>query len=124
MPRQPTPPAYSARFDSKAVGDHVKHLRELNGWSQGELARQAGVAKQAISNLERGTVTASLTTLAAISNAIGIDVMDVIEVGFRATDLPRRKLRSSAISLLDKLADDNLELAIRQLKALRAWQDD
>ena len=56
-------------FNSKRVGDLVKQHREYQKLSQGDLARAADVAKQAISNLERGTVVPTLPTLAAIGNS-------------------------------------------------------
>ena len=57
----PVPP-----FDSQRVGALVKEHREYKKLSQGDLAKAADVVKQAISNLERGTVVLTLTTLAPL----------------------------------------------------------
>ena len=56
-------------FNSKSVGALVKQHREYKKLSQGDLAKAADVAKQAISNLERGTVVPTMTTLRAIATS-------------------------------------------------------
>jgi DNA-binding XRE family transcriptional regulator len=54
------------------LGALVKGLREHKKLSQGDLAKAADVAKQAISNVESGTVVPTLPTLAAIGNILEI----------------------------------------------------
>lgn len=53
-----------------AVGQQVKVAREALGWSQSELARQAGMRPHAISRLEAGTVLPSLATLNRVAHAM------------------------------------------------------
>ena len=52
----------------------IKELRELNRWSQAELARQSGVAQSTISRIEAGdTVGVSLGVLEKLAKALGCD---------------------------------------------------
>jgi transcriptional regulator with XRE-family HTH domain len=70
MARQPTPGPGAPAFKAKLVGALIKQEREQNSWSQAELARRAGLAKQVISNIERGSVVGSINTLAAVAHAL------------------------------------------------------
>ena len=124
MGRQSTPSPSSPSFQAKKVGELIKTERENNGWTQSQLARQAGVAKQVVSNIERGAVTASVNTLAAVAHAIGLTIQDIIDVGFGK--LPQRELQLIATTgaLLRKLSPDGQELALRQLRAILAWEQE
>ena len=53
----------------------IKELREKKGWSQSELARRAGVKQGVLSYIESGkTKHPRSDTLAAIANALGVNV--------------------------------------------------
>jgi transcriptional regulator with XRE-family HTH domain len=50
----------------------LKELREVNGWSQAELARRAGVNQAIISRLESGTTkSVSFRNLEKLALAVG-----------------------------------------------------
>lgn len=52
----------------------VKALREMKGWSQGELSRRSGVPQSTISRLEaRGTPSIDLGNLEKLGAALGVD---------------------------------------------------
>ena len=52
----------------------LKELREVNGWSQAELARRSGVNQSAISRLESGdTQSVSFENLERLARAVGCD---------------------------------------------------
>jgi len=50
----------------------VRTCRVDRGWSQEELAFQAGLHRNYISGLERGTRNPSLTTIASLAEAFGL----------------------------------------------------
>lgn len=42
------------------IQNGIKELREERGWTQGDLAKAAGVSRQSINNIERGRYVPSL----------------------------------------------------------------
>jgi transcriptional regulator with XRE-family HTH domain len=51
----------------------LRAAREANGWSQAELAREAGVSAGAVARLERGdTLPTDWTRLARLARALGL----------------------------------------------------
>ncbi len=57
---------------------NVRLLREQRGLSLAELARQAGLAKQTLSNLEQGTGNPTVDTLFSIAAALGVPVTRLV----------------------------------------------
>ncbi|MDX3523637.1 XRE family transcriptional regulator [Streptomyces scabiei] len=60
------------------VARNVRHLRELRGLSLAGLAREAGLAKQTLSNLEQGTGNPTVDTLFSIATALGVPVTRLV----------------------------------------------
>jgi putative transcriptional regulator len=55
--------------------ERLKHARERKGWSQRELARQAGVRHALISELETGKKTDTIgSILKRLARALGVSV--------------------------------------------------
>lgn len=59
------------------LGRRVRGLRAVKGWNQGQLAREANVSPNTISNLERGG-TATLATLGAVALALGTTTAELL----------------------------------------------
>jgi transcriptional regulator with XRE-family HTH domain len=59
----------SARF-----GRVVRQLRELNGWSQEQLAEKANLNRSYLGEIERGAVIPSIVTAAKLSVALGVSL--------------------------------------------------
>jgi transcriptional regulator with XRE-family HTH domain len=57
--------------------------RRLNFWSIRELAQRANVATRTINNIELGRTTPSLATIKSLSEALGVDALEIDE--FRDT---------------------------------------
>lgn len=58
----------------------IRKLREKKGWSQSELARRAGIRQGVLSYIESGrTKHPRSDTLAAIANALGVNVDRLIK---------------------------------------------
>ncbi|MBK8158349.1 MAG: helix-turn-helix transcriptional regulator [Rhodospirillaceae bacterium] len=110
------------RFNSPGVGKLIKELREENDWSQERLASEAGLSKQAISKIERGTGEPTVSTLSALSIALGYRHDYLIEEGFGTGGGQNSKALTSATRLLAKLTPTNQHVAIEQIKALIKWQ--
>jgi len=60
--------------DAVALGQRLKTVRELNGLSQRELARRAGVTNSNISMIEQGQISPAVGSLARLLDAIPISL--------------------------------------------------
>ncbi len=56
----------------KQLGMRIAYLRKQKKWSQEDLALEANINKNYISDLERGTRNPTIKVLERISNAFGI----------------------------------------------------
>jgi transcriptional regulator with XRE-family HTH domain len=122
MARQPTPAPGAPQFKAKQFGELIKQEREQNGWTQAELARRAGLAKQVVSNIERGSVIGSINTLAAVAHALDLPMHDIINVGFGPLTHQQQVLDATVSSLIRKMKPENQKLALKQLNAILTWQ--
>ncbi len=52
------------------IGARIKHLRQINGLAQADLAERAGLTKGAISQIERNLTSPSIANLLQILNAL------------------------------------------------------
>ena len=57
----------------------LRQLRRLKGWTQRELARQAGVTEQTVVRLESGRGVPRVSTMRAIAEALGVPIRQVDE---------------------------------------------
>ena len=59
------------------LGMRIVYLRKQIGWSQEDLALEAGINKNYLSDLERGRRNPTLRVLEKIAIALGIDVSEL-----------------------------------------------
>ncbi|UWQ93814.1 XRE family transcriptional regulator (plasmid) [Aliisedimentitalea scapharcae] len=69
------------------VGAAVKNDRMLAGLTLAELSKRASVSTAMISKIERGQVSASLTTLGALAEAIGVPLINFFAGTVEKTDV-------------------------------------
>ena len=67
------------------LGRRVAELRAISGLTQGELGAKAGVSDRYLQRVERGTENLTVRTLAKLSNAFGVPLVDL----FVRPTLPR-----------------------------------
>lgn len=67
-----------ARSEAKSieVGPRLKELREQQGMSMRSLAQRSGLSANALSMIERGRASPSVSTLSKLADALGISVAD------------------------------------------------
>lgn len=65
--------------DLPSLGDHIRDARLRSGLSLRALAAEVGVSASMISQIENGKSRPSVSTLYAITNALGISVQDVFD---------------------------------------------
>lgn len=57
----------------------LRRLRAERGWSQEEMAHQAGLHRTYVSGLERGVRNPTLTVLARLAKALGVSPSALLE---------------------------------------------
>lgn len=60
------------------VGRNMKRLRDARGWSQEELADQAGIHRTYVSGVERGVRNPTVTVLEKLAVALGATLPDLV----------------------------------------------
>lgn len=61
------------------LGANVRQAREARGWSQEELAHQAGLASVQVSRIERGKREIRVTTLIKLVKALDVPPDSLLE---------------------------------------------
>lgn len=109
----------SAGDGGSPFGELLASLRSARGWSQGRLARQAGLDASAVSRLESGARLPERETVGKLADALVLPIADrdrlLAAAGFRSIALDDPLI--SELALL--LADPNLPgEAERDLRAV------
>lgn len=60
------------------LGAHIRALREAKGISQTELAHHCGFEQPNLSRIESGSSSPSVSSLLKISEALNVDIIDLI----------------------------------------------
>lgn len=63
----------------KQLGLRIKYLRSIKKWSQEDLALEANINKNYISDIERGTRNPTLMILERIANALEISLAELFK---------------------------------------------
>lgn len=119
-------------MEDTSIGARLRQARRDRGVSQEELAGRAGVSRDIIAKLEQGRrTTARIGTLARISNALGIELSDLLgkrERFGRADTEGVLEVRNALLAVedlpgIDPVADDGAPSDLADLKATvrRAW---
>jgi DNA-binding XRE family transcriptional regulator len=74
MTPDPTPaaPTLKSRTQRRHIGDNIRALREIKGWSQSALAASAGVTAENLCRIESGKAFPSMPTLMGICEALNV----------------------------------------------------
>jgi transcriptional regulator with XRE-family HTH domain len=68
-----------ARDICVALGERIRQLRQERGWRQIDLAEEAGIHENYVSDLEQGNKEVCLRTLQAIAKAFDLTVADLLK---------------------------------------------
>jgi XRE family transcriptional regulator, regulator of sulfur utilization len=63
----------------QSFGERLRELRKHRGWRQLDLAEQAGISENYVSELELGQKEVCLRTIAILSKALGIAIEDIVK---------------------------------------------
>lgn len=102
------------------LASQLRTFRRQADLTQEELGDRVQRTGEAISNIERGKSVPTLETLVAISETLEIPLRDFFPAGAfdDRVSLNRLKLEAEAASLLRGLTDNQLHVALAQIKAL------
>ena len=64
---------------NKQLGMRIKYLRSLKKWSQEDLALEAGINKNYLSDLERGSRNPTVKVLDKIAKTLGITLEELFK---------------------------------------------
>ena len=80
---------------NKILGNNIKAYRNAKGWSQEELAHLSGITPAHLGHIERGEGTPTLLTLLSVSNALQVDLSELVKSNVDAT------VSASTLSLIN-----------------------
>jgi transcriptional regulator with XRE-family HTH domain len=64
--------------EAQKLGRNLKRIRKEKGMSQGDIAREFGMDKAFISNIENGKTNPTLATITKLAKAVGVSVEDLM----------------------------------------------
>ena len=102
------------------IGGQVKTLRKQTGLRQAELGEKIGRTAEAISNVETGKSLPSLDTLIAMSDTMGVPLVNFFPSGAIDESVTQNRLKAEAeaMTVLRGLSDGQLTVSLAQIKAL------
>jgi len=86
----------------KFIGEKIKYLRQLRGYSLSSLAQKAGVSKSTLHKIEDNLTNPTINTIWAISKVLEIPFGDLVEKDLKIEE------KDSIVSLIEK--NDYLEI--------------
>ena len=63
----------------KRLATRVRALRRDKGWSQEELAHQAGVHRTVVSQIERAVKISTIVTVEKVARALGVRIGELLD---------------------------------------------
>lgn len=100
----------------KTVGARVKEMRLARGMTQEELGELASLSYKFIGEVERGIGNPTVTTLASVAEALGVEVIELVSGGHGPATI-------ASLSLKDYVAvreaKDSLEAVLDRLRTDR-----
>ncbi len=95
----------SVEVELAEVGRRIADRRAAEGWRLADLAEATGYTTSYLSQIERGVMIPSLTALATVATALGVEMMTLLQdvTGPTATVTPRRRRRRDQADLRRRL---------------------
>jgi transcriptional regulator with XRE-family HTH domain len=66
---------------TRAIGGRVRQGRNSRGWTLDQLAERSGVSRRMLVSIEQGSANPSIATLLLISDALGIGLPALVDMG-------------------------------------------
>ena len=108
-------------ISEERLGAAVRELRKAVGLSQRELAEKSGIAKQAITNIERGATLPTLRTLERLAVALHVPPSEVLRRAEGQTRPGDGGIDGQHRDLWNSLDPETRGLAMGLLRTLATW---
>ncbi len=107
----------SKSIDLSQLGHQIRFRRNGKGWSLGDLAKESGLSKAYISDLENGSAgKPNIQYIFAVAVALGVTLSELLQESTPRTDVVRSRRKDSELpsglkelQLELNLSDDDVE---------------
>jgi transcriptional regulator with XRE-family HTH domain len=89
------------------LGQRIRTLRRLKGWTQQELGDEADVNYKFIGEIERSRQNPSFTILEKIATALGVDLYELFR--FKQEFQNRKLMEASLLNILKNMPEEDLK---------------
>jgi transcriptional regulator with XRE-family HTH domain len=101
--------------ERKRLGQRVRQLRRVRGYTQEQLSERIGINPKYMSSIERGTENPTLDLLCRLARGLQVDLYELFQ--FEGGEPPAR-LRQKVEQLIAEIEGENLPRVVRILEAL------
>ncbi|NOX25065.1 MAG: helix-turn-helix transcriptional regulator [Deltaproteobacteria bacterium] len=98
------------------LGNRIRSLRTVKGWTQQELGAEADINYKFLGEIERGQQNPSFNVLLKISEALGVELTEFFRLWQEITD--RKELESRINQILKSMPTENLAQLLSILRML------
>lgn len=85
---------------NKIVSSNIRHIRKSRGLSLDQMAKQTDVSKSMLSQIERGAVVPTISTIWKISNGLNLSFTDLVTA-------PQKEVVFERVSDVDAIVGDD-----------------
>lgn len=107
--------------EDQEIGERIRKLRLLRGWSQAALAEAADLTVEGVSRIERGVRAPRVNTLRSIGAALNTPVSVLLGEPLAGQDEAGVPVSADLLAVIDPLLDESAatrETAARLVRAL------
>lgn len=98
------------------LGNRIRSLRNIKGWTQQELGERADVNYKFIGEIERGQQNPSFAVLVKIAEALGAELQELFS--FEKERLERKEIEKRLWQILESLSDEDLKRTLSVFEIL------
>lgn len=104
------------------TNEKIRHLRESRQWTQEEMANKLSMSTQGYAKIERGDTRLNLDRLGQITEAFGVDVMELLSYGEAQFQFANSTNTSSFNNAFFSSTNSDMQLEIQLQQLLIAHQ--
>lgn len=106
---------------NKILGNNIKAYRNAKGWSQEELAHLSGITPAHLGHIERGEGNPTLLTLLSVSNALQVNLSELVKSNVDATVSASTLRLDKLQGEFSELSEDRQREVYGVLKTMLSW---